>query len=63
MATRSGSERRVSALPAKKAHVCGAAGCRETESLLSIDVDGVRRVLCESHAEAWIPREFKSEMW
>lgn len=40
------------------AHCCGALGCRETDVLQEVTIDGYgTRVVCQSHAEKLIERE------
>lgn len=47
-------ELQVSVTAAVNAAVCGAAGCRETDDLLKLIVDGSQRVLCEDHARDFL---------
>lgn len=43
--------------PAPDADACGAMGCRETEDLFHVDVDGKPpRVLCRRHVGGWLAR-------
>lgn len=48
------AQRRLSVTPAGDADACGAPGCRETEWLVRVTVDGETRVLCEGHAGRWV---------
>lgn len=33
---------------------CGALGCRRSDQLVAVDVEGDRRVLCLPHARRWV---------
>lgn len=48
----------VEVTPKPSAHCCGALGCRETDVLQEVTIDGYgARVVCPSHAEHLVGRE------